>query len=332
MKTILLVGGAGFIGSHLVENLKSMGSTVFVYDCLKKPLIDNAIVDAYIEYRWKTVGKLADKLYVADVCDNDKVSEVVKRHSIDTIVYLAALLSVESTSSWRNAYLVQVEGLRHFLEASINDNNIGRFVFVSSSYVYGNFQQIPAPESHPRVPVDTYGRCKLIGEELTKLYADRGEFDFSIVRLSGVYGFGDTHIGVERIAPTLIHCATENEPLTIKSAGSLIDFTYIKDAVDGITSTIRTELAANQTYNISGGVTRTIAEFARIVKRNQPQFPLTILDEKPSTVPGIPKRGALDISKAYETLGYYPKFSIEAGVDDYITEYLNSLSSWRKKI
>jgi len=329
METVMLIGGAGFIGSHLVAKLNTLGYKVIVYDCLKKPLINNKVVTAYAEYRWKKVRESAYKLIVGDVCDFEQVSKAMQQNSIDTIVYLSALLSAESANNFQQAYEVQVEGLRNFLEASKESKNLKRVVFISSSYVYGDFQHNPATEAHRRQPVDIYGRCKLIGEELTQLYSEKCKFDFSIVRMSGVYGFGDSHVGVERIAPTLIHCASENEPLIIKSAGSIIDFTYVKDAVEGLSLVIQNSVAANQTFNITRGEARTIADFARDVKSLKPDFKLTILDERQSTAPGIPKRGALDISKAHEILGYSPKYNIETGIEDYLMDYENSVPSWR---
>lgn len=329
METVLLVGGAGFIGSHLVASLSAEGIAVAVYDSQRRPSADDTFVQKYTEFRWDAARAKAAAWYTEDARQRDKAIEAVRAQPVDVVVYLPALLSVESAYHWQEAYSVQVEGLSNFLDAALGQPSIKRFVYVSSSYVYGDFRQIPAGEDHRRLPVDVYGRCKLIGEELLKLYASKAGFEFAILRLSGVYGFGDTHIGSERIAPTLVHCALENRPITLKSAGSKIDFTYVKDAVQGVVLAMTHDYAANEAFNISRGEARTIGDFARIVRHSVPDFQLTIRDERPCSTPGVPTRGALDIRKARTVLGYEPRFSLERGVEDYIREYSRNAPSWR---
>jgi nucleoside-diphosphate-sugar epimerase len=321
METVLVVGGGGFIGSHLVEKLARIGYKTIVYDSRRPPFTDDPLVHKLAQFRWSRVEEYADYWYVEDVRDGHRVFEAMKTYQPDVVVYLPSLLAKESDQQWQEALAIHAEGLCYFLEAASSNNRIRRFVYVSSSFVYGHFQHVPADEKHARMPLDTYGRSKLIGEEFVQAYASKAGFEFTIVRPAGVYGFGDTHIFVERTVTTMLYSAIMRKPFTVPWASNLIDFTYVKDLVQGLFLSMFTQGAQNQIFNITYGQGRSVKEFAHMVQLYVPDFSPTLLDPPRLSASHYPIRGALDISKARAVLGYQPQFSLEAGIKDCLDTY-----------
>jgi len=318
--SILLVGGAGFIGVHLTNKFLLEDKELIIYDNKTPPKISDPNIMAIAQYRWEIANRTRN-WYVDDVENTQRVHEVIQNHQISEIIYLAALPAIESARDWRKAVSVQINGLQNFLEASLHSKSLKRFVFLASSFVYGSFEHDPANEYHPRRPKDVYGKTKVIGEELVELYSTKAGFEFVIVRPSGVYGFGDTHIGVERIAPTLVFCALEKAPIKVKDPNSAVDFTYIKDAVNGIYLATTHENAANKVFNISSGKARTVRDFATIVMQMIPNNKILISEDPVHLSEDWPVRGALDIRKANSLLNYSPEYDLEQGIADFIEEY-----------
>jgi UDP-glucose 4-epimerase len=231
----------------------------------------------------------------------------------DAVIHLAALPSAkESTMYPTEALQTNVDGTLSVLEGVKASGSVKRFIFTSSSFVYGHFQRPVADEEHPAQPIDVYGGTKLTGEILTKSYASAHGFEYVIVRPSAVYGFGDAN---RRVTQILIENAMTGKPLVLHGGGhSKIDFTHATDAADGFLRCLEAPAAANQTFNITRGNARSVREFALEVQKH---FPKAKLEERPSDT-ARPERGTLSIEKARKLLGYDPKVDIEQGVAEYV--------------
>jgi nucleoside-diphosphate-sugar epimerase len=235
--------------------------------------------------------------------------KVIKEFKPEVVVHLAAKAVASYCDSFpMMAYKTNIDGLTNMLIAS--KGVVKRFVFVSSSFVYGDFRDTPVPEAHPKNPIGIYGGCKLAGEYLTKTYCNRFGMDWVIIRPSAVYGAGDRN---KRVVQTFIERALNNKPLVLEGADQLIDFTYINDTVQGLWLATVKDTASKQEFNITRGEGRSLKELAQIIKV---LLPKVVIEEREADC-HRPKRGALDIAKASLMLGYKPEYSLEQGVPLY---------------
>jgi UDP-glucose 4-epimerase len=196
-------------------------------------------------------------------------------------------------------------------------NSIKRFIYASSSFVYGNFNYDPADENHPTMPIDLYGGTKLSGEILTKIYGKKLGREYVIIRPSAVYGPTDCN---RRVSQIFIECALNKKPLILENGGEgKVDFTYVEDTAHGFVLACFSPKAKNETFNITRGEGRSIKEYAQILKKMVPG--LKTQSTKSKVV--RPNRGALDISKAKKLIGYQPKYPLEKGLKKYF-EFVKS--------
>ena len=315
MKKILITGGTGFIGSYLARNLRKKG-----YELL--------LLDAYINYidpftsnyqyflKERMKDHLADKgvrIERGDIRVQKRMHQLLADWKPDAVIHLAGLPSAkESTEFPTEALQINVDGTLSILEAVKACGTVKRFVFTSSSFVYGNFKTPIADEEHPTNPIDVYGGTKLTGEILTKSYAKAHGFEYVIVRPSAVYGFGDAN---RRVTQILIENAIKGKPLILHGGGeSRIDFTHVTDVAEGFARCVEVPEGANQTFNITRGNARSVKDFATEVKKHYPQATFEV---RPTDATR-PERGTLSIEKAKTLLGYAPKVDIEQGVAEYI--------------
>jgi nucleoside-diphosphate-sugar epimerase len=187
--------------------------------------------------------------------------------------------------------------------------NTKKFVYVSSSMVYGDFIDGTREESNTK-PTNIYGEAKLAGERLTKLFAKRDGLNYTIVRPSGVYGPGDLP---DRVVSKFFHQAMNNETIELHNGQNKVDFTYRQDAAYGIIQAANSEVA-NTSFNITAGNATSLRDLAE-----------TIIDitGSHSEIKDIgmqklyPMRGTLDISRAKDLLGYEPQYSLRQGLESY---------------
>ncbi len=315
MKTILLTGGAGFVGSHIASKLVSMGHKVIIYDSFIQyisPLKSN--YQKYLKIRFKNIE---DKVRVirGDTRDLANLKRVLNEYKPSHIVHLAALpLADISNNNSEEALNSILNGTVNVLEI-IRDQDFyfDRFLYISSSMIYGDFQTFPCPEIHPKTPKDIYGGTKYAGEVLVETFGRRYGIDYTIVRPSAVYGPTDVN---KRVSQIFIENAFLNKPITLFNDGKpVLDFTFVEDVADGIILALLSEKSKNEAFNITYGVGYTLLEFAESLQR---YFPTLEIVKKSKMDVFRPKRGALDITKAKKLLGYNPKFNLDDGVDKYI--------------
>jgi nucleoside-diphosphate-sugar epimerase len=322
MAKVLITGGLGFIGFHTSMRFLSEGWKVVIYDAQKHFVpLNLSAWPKYLNYR---LALLKDKeaVIVRGDC-NDKLlfQKVVLEEKPDVIIHLAALpiagiCNDDPSEAKHNIF----EASLSILEVlSANRVPLQKFVYISSSMVYGNFLRdannaiLPATEDQDCKPIDIYGAMKLSCEHMVEAFAYRFKIPYCIIRPSAVYGPTDSNA---RVTELFLRNAMTNSPIQIENEGThQLDFTYVSDLAEGIyLASVKVE-SLGQILNISCGTGRTIGELANIVAGLVPSLKI----EKSEVKPYRPNRGGMDISKAKRLLGYSPEYNLERGMKEYFT-------------
>ena len=240
---ILITGGAGFIGSHLVEHLINDENNIIIIDNFNKSNYDPKIKEKNIREILETKAKLnLDddhlKIYRYDIRDKSLIKKVFDENKIDLVIHLAALAGVRpSIQMPEQYYITNVMGTLNLLEAC-KEGKVGKFIFASSSSVYGNNEKVPFSEDDfVDNPISPYAATKKAGELLCYTYHHLYDINMACLRFFTVYG--------PRQRPDLaIHKFTklifDDEQIPFYGDGSTErDYTYIDDIIDGIIRTIK---------------------------------------------------------------------------------------------
>jgi UDP-glucuronate 4-epimerase len=323
MTTILITGGAGFIGSHLTDKLLASGKRVVCIDNF------NDYYDPGVKRR--NIGAaLEDPSYTlceGDLRDRDFIGEVLNTHEPDLVVHLAAMAGVRP--SLENPLLYQevnIIGTNYLLE-EMNSRNMKKILFASSSSVYGDCPRIPFSESDPDIrPISPYGVTKLSGEYLCYAYHQIYRMDILCFRFFTVYG--------PRQRPDMaIHKFTRlidsGEPIRVFHEGkSSRDYTYIDDIIQGVLGGI--EYAMNATepvfevFNLGESTRVPLIDLIGHIETGLNKTANTIM------LPGQPGdviTTYADIGKARRLLGYRPETLIETGIDRFMQWYQQEFES-----
>jgi len=308
---ILVTGGAGFIGSHLVEALVGDGHQVSVIDDF------NDFYDPDIKRRnLESVSSLIH-LYSADIRDKEVVAKIVSKEKPETIVHLAARAGVRPSVQQPELYLqTNINGTFHLLEAA-RFNNVARFIFASSSSVYGACTQTPFREDQALTQtLSPYAGTKLAGEHLCSNYSYLYGLRVVCLRFFTVYGPRQRpDLGIHKFA-NLIH---HGKSIDVYGDGSAQrDFTYIEDIVQGILAAIRYDGALFNVFNLGESDKIKLTQVIEILEDSL-QKKATINYLPP--VPGDMPLTYADISKARKLLGYSPTTSISQGIPKFIDWY-----------
>lgn len=311
---ILITGGSGFIGSYIARELIEGGHNVSIYDSFVQyvsPLTSN--YQKYLEVRFANIKGRID-IIRGDTRDKVDVRSCIIRTKPDIIIHMAALpLADLSNTHTEEALSTIINGTVNILDILREVDFVKRFVYTSSSMIYGDFESEPASEGHPKRPKDVYGGAKLSGEVMTQSYGRRFGIEYSIVRPSAVYGPTDVN---RRVSQIFLENAIAGKELVLYDSGkSRLDFTFVKDCAHGIILVALSKNSANEIFNITRGEGRSLKEYADILRQYFPD--LRVKMEESSQI-FRPKRGALDITKARTLLGYNPKYSLEDGIKEYI--------------
>jgi len=306
MLKILVTGGEGFIGSWVVENLSHMGHRVTSFDNGSTyDLMTRDDHDALCQWRqrnWKRVRRLQ-----GDVTAPGTLFQL--RGPYDVVVHLASyprakLVNDDPAHGVDNI----VGGTMRVLEAVEQD--VGRFVFVSSSMIYGHFGDGASEDTMPR-PINIYGEAKLCAEKLVQQFCTIRNIDYVVARPSGVYGAGDMP---DRVLSKFFEAAMANQDLTVHDANNRVDFTYVEDAADGIIKCAMVPNAVNKIFNITAGEATSLGEAAgRVIQLTGSRSKIKDIGQHKL----YPERGTLDISRASKFLKYKPKYSFDQGIKKY---------------
>ncbi len=315
MTKYFITGGAGFIGSAIARQLVDDGEEVVVYDSFVQyisPLESN--YQKYLKKRFEGISKRV-KVVRGDTRNKVELKRVIMAHRPDIIIHLAALPIADLSNTHTEEALTSIiHGTVSLLDIIRDVDFIKRFVYTSSSMIYGDFEKVPANEDHPKRPKDIYGGTKLCGEILTQSYSRRFGIEYAIVRPSAVYGPTDVN---RRVSQIFLEEALKGEPLTLHDGyETKLDFTYIKDVVQGFILVATSLQAKNEVFNITRGEGRSLMEYVEELRKYFPDLRIKNIDKPVDMF--RPKRGALDISKARSLLGYSPEYSLKDGVQKYV--------------
>jgi len=317
---ILVTGGLGLIGHNVVAKLEKDHEVSIIDNRTTYGIIPQAEVDYLMAERLKKIQ--TQKIYSASIESAETVDYVVEQNAVNVIVHMASFPRQKVVNANPAAGAdVMMRGLINLLE-SAKKHKIERFVYISSSMVYGDFEDQVLEDAECR-PQGQYGIMKLAGEWLVRDYARRCGFEYVIIRPSAVYGPLDVE---DRVVAKFMLAAMRGETLKVNGAGETLDFTYVDDAADGVVAAATRIMARNNTYNITKSHSVSLLEAAEMIVEIVGSGKIEVADRDPD----FPSRGALNIDRARTILGFDPKVDVEQGFHEYY-KWLNDSIYWNPK-
>lgn len=311
--TILVTGGAGFIGSHLCEYLLTKGHRVVCldnFDHFYDPKIKEQNIVA-------SLGNSLFSLVRGDIRDKAVLKNIFQENAVDCVVHLAAKAGVRPSILQPSDYMdVNVNGTVALLEV-MHQAGVRRFVFGSSSSIYGNQTKMPFSETDDvSQPISPYAASKHSGELLCHVYHHLYGMEVACLRFFTVYG--------PRQRPDLaIHKFTQlalsGQPIPLYGdGGTRRDYTFVADIVRGIEQVIEMPNLSYEIINLGGGQPVTLLDMVRAVEQalGKP-LEINFLEKQPGDV----EQTHADIRKANNLFGYQPSISLQEGVRRFVEWY-----------
>jgi UDP-glucose 4-epimerase len=305
MKTCLVTGGAGFIGSHIADRLVASGYRVVVIDNESTGFRENVNPEA---------------IYIrGDVTKMDDLRKAFA-HDLDVVFHIAGQAStIRSFDDPYDDLQVNVEGTLNVVKMCL-EHRVPRLLYASSMTVYGHPTAIPTPETEPRTPISYYGIAKYAAERYVHATADRVDldFDFNVTsfRMFNVYGerqsLENPYQGVVSI---FIANVLNEEPITIHSNGEQSrDFVHIQDVVNAWMSALDNDRTYGEVLNLGTGVRRSINELVDVTLAAFGHSRETYPVEYAPLRPGDQRHMVADITKAQRILGWQPRVNFAEGM------------------
>ncbi|MBI5224915.1 GDP-mannose 4,6-dehydratase [Candidatus Micrarchaeota archaeon] len=309
--SILITGGAGFIGSHLTKALLDRGETIVSIDNFDPFYSKQQKLENLAQLKGKNF-----KFHEMDVRDIG-MKKFLLDNSIEKIVHLAARPGVRP--SLPNAKLyeeINVAGTLNMLEASISAN-IKNFVFISSSSIYGNLAKTPWKEEYDPQPNSPYAASKLAGEAYVKTYAELYGLPTSALRYFSIYGIGQRpDLAIAKFSYAIL----AGKPIEMFGDGvAKRDYTYISDAVNGTISALDKKFKF-EVFNIGNSSPIALHELISLLEKNLGKK--AKINKLPIQKGDLPNTYA-DISKAKRMLNYSPIIKIQEGLKIYCNHLKN---------
>src|SRR5437588_8154411 len=311
---VLVTGGAGFIGSHLVERLVADGHEVAILDDF------NDFYDPQIKRANISAVAIEIAVHDVDLRDGDKVAKMFRNEKFDAIFHLAARAGVRPSIQQPQLYYdTNVAGTLHLLEGA-RAVGVERFVFISSSSVYGAAKKVPfSEEEHLTQTLSPYAATKIAGEFLCSTYSHLYKMRIVALRYFTVYG--------ARQRPDLaIHQFTRKihagEPIDQFGDGTTRrDYTFIDDIIQGTMAALKYDGPTFDVFNLGESETIQLKDLiAAIEKTLGKKAKINELPEQPGDMPLT----YADISKARKLLGYRPTTRLNEGLPRFVEWFLRS--------
>jgi UDP-glucuronate 4-epimerase len=311
MKNILITGGAGFIGSHLVDRLLGEGdwavTVVDDFNNFYEPAIKRDNVRAHLRH--------ADyELHEVDIRDRVALKEVAAGRRFDCIVHLAARAGVRPSLTQPLLYSeTNINGTLNLLELA-REHNVAQFVFGSSSSVYGANAKVPFSEDDPIFhPISPYAATKAAGELICHTYSHLYNLRCVCLRFFTVYGARQRpDLAIHKFARLM----TEGKPIPVFGDGTTRrDYTFVDDIISGVRAAIDYDQSDYEVINLGESRTVELRELISLLEKELDQP--AIIDRQPLQPGDVPQTFA-DISKARRLLNYQPQTQIEDGIHRFV--------------
>jgi UDP-glucose 4-epimerase len=300
---ILVTGGAGFIGSHIVDRCVAEGHEVRVLDNLSNSTITN--LEEHIRKR-------AIEFLKGDIRDQKAVKDSIR--NIDAVFHEAAQVSIPlSMNDPMYTDDVNVRGTLNLLAAA-SEEGVERFVYASSSSVYGDPARLPVTEDTPFQPLSPYAASKIAGEAYCLGFWKARGLPTVCLRYFNVFGPRQGANGYASVIPAFIRSLLDGKPMNIFGDGSQTrDFVHVRDVVQANMLATSKNVAAGMAYNIGSGTPVTVTELARVLGqvaggRSPPPF-----YQPPRS--GDVKHSIADITRAKQALGFRPGTNLRTDLE-----------------
>ena len=319
---ILVTGGCGFIGHNIVAQLQSGGHQVRIIDNLTRyGIIPKDEHNYLIRERKKQFDTTT---IVHDISiEEPYINAVFEMFLPEVVIHLASMprQRIVNQDPVRGSR-VMCEGLLNLLEQSYKFG-VERFVYVSSSMIYGDFTD-GVREDALCQPRGSYAIMKYCGEQLVREYTRSKNLVHTIVRPSAVYGPLDIE---DRVVSKFMLGAMRDDTLVVRGAGELLDFTYVDDTVAGIVGASLSENTQNKTYNVTRSESITLLEAAELAIKIAGRGRIAIRDRDSE----FPKRGSLSIDAARRDFDFKPQVNFDDGLTRY-HEWIKNSEFWRQRL
>ena len=317
-KRILVTGGAGFIGSHIVDRCVAEGHKVRVLDDLSNSTTTN--LEEHI--RKRTIEFLR-----GDIRDPKAVKDSIR--NVDVVFHEAAQVSVPlSMDDPLHTDDVNVRGTLNLLAAA-SDEKVERFVYASSSSVYGDPRNLPVTEDSPLQPLSPYAASKIAGEAYcTSFFKARG-LPTVCLRYFNVFGPRQGSNGYASVIPAFILSLLEDRSMTIFGDGSQTrDFVHVDDVVEANTLALTADTAVGEAINIGSGKSASIAELANML--GEISGVKSVAPVHAAARKGDVKHSVADITNARRLLGYAPRTDLRSNLESLFRSYRQNFENKKR--
>lgn len=307
MKNIIVTGGAGFIGSNLVDELVKNGYNV-------------KVVDNFLTGKRENLAHLDGKIKIAEgtITDHDFLKKEFDGY--DVVIHLAAIPSVpRSIKDPHGTHHTNTTGTLNVFDAA-RLSGIKRVVFSSSSSIYGDSEELPKHEEMPHNPKSFYATQKSIGEHYARVFNNIFGTDIVVVRFFNVFGpRQDPNSEYSAVIPKFIRLLDADKPVIIYGDGeNSRDFTYVKNVVHGLILAAKVPEAKGHVFNLALGgrisLNKLVDITAKVLGKNAK------IDYQPERL-GEVKHSQADVNKAIRILGFKPTHSFEDGLKETVKFY-----------
>jgi len=304
---ILVTGGAGFIGYHVVKRLYNRGYEITVLDNLSRSTFE------------KEIREMGIKLIEADIRDLDQIEEYFR--NIDAVIHLAALVDVRESMSKPLLYNdVNVKGTLNVLLAS-KKNNVKKLIFASSAAVYGEPKYLPIDEKHTLRPLSIYGSTKVASEGYCFSFNNSG-LRTVILRLFNVYGEGQSKAYAGVITTFIRRLLQGLPPIIFGDGNNTRDFIYVSDVANAFLLALEREFD-DSVFNIGTGIATSVNDIAyKLIDLCKVNLEPIYSEPRPGDI----KHSVADISKARKILGFKVNTSLDEGLIKVVKWYEQRLS------